>query len=317
MSLFWRVFGVNAALFVAGTVAVGLFPAQFSFSRGLTEAVVLVGGLTAMLIVNLLLVRLIFVPLDRLRQAMRNVDLLHPGERLSVLGPGEVGELVAVFNEMLDRLESERRDSGRRSLAAQEAERKRVARELHDEIGQDLTAVLLELSRLVKRVPEHLRPELVETQEIARSSLDDLRRIVRQLRPEALDDLGLVSALTSLSTAFSERTGIPVDRRLARELPWLGPEVQLVLYRVAQESLTNIARHAGASRALLGLERTAGGIMLRVADDGCGLNGAADGSGILGMRERALLVGGDLAIASRQGGGVEVRLAVPLEQGTA
>jgi two-component system sensor histidine kinase UhpB len=216
---------------------------------------------------------------------------------------------------MLDRLEAERRASSRRALIAQETERQRIAQELHDEIGQSLTAVILQLKRTAERAPVELREELLELQEAARASLDEVRQIARRLRPGVLDDLGLVSALTALATSFSEQAGLPVSRRFARSLPPLSREVELVLYRVAQEGLTNVARHARASRAELALDRSARGVTLRVTDDGRGLNGAVDGDGLRGMRERALLVGGSLRIESPPGGGVRVFLEVPTGDG--
>jgi two-component system sensor histidine kinase UhpB len=211
---------------------------------------------------------------------------------------------------MLDRLELERHESGWDAFQAQEAERKRVAQELHDEIGQALTAVMLQLSRLAKRAPTELKHELREAQETTRASLDDVRRIARQLRPEALDDLGLVPALVALAKTFTERTEVSVHRHLDDDLPPLSAEAELALFRVAQESLTNAARHSGASRIDLWLVSTPDDVLLRVRDYGKGLDGARPGSGIRGMRERALLVGGDLTIETAVGGGGEVRLRV-------
>ena len=310
--LAWRIFLVNAAVFALGAAALALSPATVSWPIALAEAVVLTAGLTATLFLNFLLVRRSLSPLGRLTVLMRRVDLLRPGERLDITGPAEVRELGAVFNEMLDRLERERHESGWDALQGQEAERKRVAQELHDEVGQALTAVMLQLSRLAKHAPAELENELRETQETTRASLDDVRRIARQLRPEALDDLGLVPALVALATTFAERTGLPVYRHLSEDLPCLSAEAELALFRVAQESLTNAARHSGTSHVELWLESSRDDVVLRVRDHGRGLDGARAGSGIRGMRERALLIGGDLTLASAAGGGgTEVRLRIP------
>jgi two-component system sensor histidine kinase UhpB len=281
-----------------------------SWPIALAEAVVLVAGLAAILVVNLLLVRRSLAPLERLTGLMHRVDLLRPGQRLELTGPAEVRELGAVFNQMLDRLELERHESGWAAFQAQEAERKRVAQELHDEIGQALTAVMLQLSRLAKQAPTDLEHELREAQETTRASLDDVRRIARQLRPEALDDLGLVPALVALAKTFTERTEVSVHRHLDDDLPPLSAEAELALFRVAQESLTNAARHSGGSRIDLWLVSSPDDVLLRVRDYGKGLDGARPGSGIRGMRERALLVGGDLTIETAAGGGGEVRLRV-------
>ena len=313
MSLFWRVFALNAAVFLGGTIALAVSPATVSFPGSDHELAVLLLGLAAILIVNLMLARLSFEPLRRVTSLMRRVDLLRPGQRLDVAGPAEVAELVRVFNEMLDRLEEERQASSRRALEAQESERKRISKELHDEIGQALTALLLQLNRLAKQTDdERRRGELVDAQESVRATLDEVRGLARRLRPELLDDVGLASALTALTTRFMQQTGVRVRRRIDPELPPLSPEVELVLYRVAQESLTNVARHARASRVELRLAAADGSVRLQVFDDGVGRNGSGPGSGILGMRERALLVGGTLMLLDRPEGGLHVDLAVPL-----
>lgn len=305
---------MNAVVFVVGTAVLAFTPATVSFPLALKEAVVLACGLAAMLLANALLLRWSFSPFGRLAGVMRSIDLLRPGQRLAASGPREVAEVIRTFNEMLDRLETERRVASGRVHGAQEEERRRLAQELHDEIGQQLTAVLLQLKRAVERAPEELRRPLLDAQETARASLDEVRRIVRQLRPEALEELGLVSALASLAASFAERTGLPVERRLDTEFPPLPRDVELAVYRVVQESLTNVARHSGASRVELSLTRMPTGIALRVADDGRGLEGRGeDGGGIRGMRERALLVGADFAVESLPGGGVAIRLEVPVE----
>jgi two-component system sensor histidine kinase UhpB len=245
---------------------------------------------------------------------MRRIDLLSPGQRLTVSGPAEVKELGAVFNEMLERLERERRESGADALQRLEDERKRVAQELHDEVGQALTAVMLQLARLSKAAPESLGDSLGEALETTRDSLEDVRRIARQLRPEALDDLGLVPALNALATSFADRTGLSILRGLPDVAPPIGPEAELVVFRVAQESLTNAARHAHASRLDLTLEQIGRHVVLQVRDDGRGLNGARPGSGIRGMRERALLIGADFWIGPSAGGGTTIRLEVPVRE---
>jgi two-component system sensor histidine kinase UhpB len=213
---------------------------------------------------------------------------------------------------MLDRLELERSTSNARALAAQESERHRIAQELHDEVGQGLTAVLLGLKRASDRAPEELRSELDSVLEIARTSLDEVRDVARRLRPGVLEDLGLLSALAALATDFSSNTGVHVRRGFAPGLPDLEPDTELVVYRVAQEALTNIARHADAGLVQISLAaHGSGGVVLQVSDDGRGLHESAEGTGIRGMRERALLVGADLTVRGRVGGGTEVQLVVP------
>ncbi|NKQ26618.1 HAMP domain-containing sensor histidine kinase [Streptomyces galbus] len=312
MSLFWRIFVLNAVVLGTATALLLWAPVTVSVPVLLTEAVILLGGLAVMLVANAVLLRLGLAPLDRLTRLMTTVDLLRPGQRLPASGGREVAELIRTFNAMLERLEHERATSSARALLAQEAERRRIAQELHDEVGQTMTAILLGLKRAADEAPEGLRRQLYEVQEITRESLDEVRRLVRRLRPGVLDDLGLVSALTSLTEDFATHTGLRVARRLATALPALAPETELVLYRVAQESLTNAARHADAERVTVGLRHDDGSVVLTVVDDGRGITVPREGAGIRGMRERALLAGGRLDISPAPRTGTQVRLTAPV-----
>jgi two-component system, NarL family, sensor histidine kinase UhpB len=313
VTLFWRAFATNTAVILGATVALAATPGDVRFPRSLMEAAVGAVVLASILGTNLVLLRPLFEPLQRLASLMRQIDLLHPGQRLGVAGKGEIAVLGATFNEMLARLEAQRQESVTVTLTAQEEERRRIARNLHDEIGQTLTAVLLQLDRLGKRVQPELSSELDETVETVRGSLEEVRRMARELRPGVLDDFGLVHALLELSTVLAARVGLRIERRIAPSLPSLSPETELVIYRVAQESLTNVARHSGAGRVELRLERVPGGVVLRISDDGCGIDGAevvTSLGGLRGMREWALLVGGELDVSPRRPRGVQVRLRV-------
>jgi two-component system, NarL family, sensor histidine kinase UhpB len=312
MSLFRRVFLLNAALLVSAGVLVAVSPITVSTPVKVFDEVVLGVGIVLLLVANYLLLRPAFRPLERLAERMRNVDLLRPGRRLEPSGSPEIVELVRTFNEMLERLETERRESGRLALAAQEAERKRIAAELHDEVGQSMTGVLLLLDQLASEVPAERRDVFAEAQEATRTSVDEVRRIAQELRPELLEHLGLVSALKSLATRFTDQAGLELEWDFAHALPPLSADAELALYRVAQESLTNVARHAEATRVWLSLQPGRDSVVLRVVDDGRGMNGRApNGGGLRGMRERAVLVGAALAIKPARTGGVEVRLEVP------
>src|SRR5690242_14668661 len=296
LPLLWRVFGINATLLVIATVLLALTPVTIHASVAFVEVLDLAVGLLVMLAANLLLLRHTLRPIHRLVDRMRAVDLLRPGQRLPEDGGVEAMELVRAFNQMLERLESERRETGRRALQAQEAERLRIARGLHDEVGQVLTGVLLQLDALATAGGDR-EADVAETKQAVRGALQEVRRIARELRPEMLDQLGLVSALTELSRKIAEQSGLRIERRFAHDLPPLSDEAELAVYRVAQESLTNVARHAQASHVELALERGVGSIVLRVVDDGRGLDDAAAANGrggLRGMRERAVLVGGAL-----------------------
>lgn len=315
MSLFWRIFSLNAVGLIAAA-ALLLGPVTVSTPVLPGQALAVVGGLVALLAANALVLRIGLVPLQRLGRAMAAVDLRRPGARVEVAGPAETAELITTYNTMLDRLEAERATGTARVLSAQERERRRIARELHDEVGQTLTAVLLQLRRVADRAPEELRDELGQAQETTRLGLDEIRRIARRLRPGVLEELGLTSALRSLAAEYTTH-GLTVSHRIPGDLPALTEESELVLYRVAQESLTNTARHAAADRAEVRLRPVTGGVELLVRDNGRGLGGAAEGSGISGMRERALLIGASLALEGAPGRGTDIRLRVPTTTGEA
>jgi two-component system sensor histidine kinase UhpB len=310
--LLWRVFAANAAMLTLAFAGLVVAPVRVSAPSTDTEFAVLAAGLLALVGVNLALLRPAFRPLDELAETMRRHDPLSPGRRARVPGDPALATLAQAFNEMIERLELERRDSARKALAVQESERRRIARELHDEVGQTLTGVMLQVEGLAPRVPDAVQDQLEELRETARHGTEEVRRIARRLRPEALDELGLHSALAALATAIAEQARIPVERRLQPDLP-LSPDAELVVYRVAQEALTNVVRHAGASRAELELRSRAGATVLRVRDDGRGLAPRAmmSSNGIRGMRERAMLIGADLSIDSPEHGGTEVRLTIP------
>jgi two-component system sensor histidine kinase UhpB len=309
ISLFWRLFLPNATVLAVASIVLMVQPAN-------GRVLVLIGGLLTLLAVNLVLMRRAFAPLARLTRLMREIDPLRPGQRLPVLEPtSEVNELAGAFNEMLDRLERERRESARRALVERERERRHLARELHDEIGQTLTALGLQLDRLARRLAPEQRDEAIAARDAALGTVEDVRALAARLRPEGLDTLGLVPALTNLVERFSERIDMPIARELHRDLPPLSPEAELVVYRVAQESLTNVVRHARARHANVSLHADGRHVVLSVQDDGVGIDGQ-QGSGIRGMRERALLVGADLRIRPRPDGpGTEVRLELDDDRG--
>src|SRR5215212_787180 len=257
-------------------------------------------------------------PLEDLVEAMEKVDLSSPRLHLppSIDGVGETEEverLELAFLRMMRRLEAERRRAGSAALRAQEEERARVARDLHDEVNQSLTGLLLRLEAAREAAPPQLEGEIAETKALANQAMTELLSLARQLRPTALDDLGLAAAIGGQV----ERLGRgEIETSLTTEGAFsdLGDDAQLVVYRVAQEALNNAARHSGAAGVEVRLRRADdGGVVLEVADDGRGFafDESERGLGIGGMRERALLVGGELTIESRPGAGTTVRLEVP------
>ena len=243
---------------------------------------------------------------------MDSADLLDPGSGVVVGGPPELRRLMDAYRRMLARLERERLESGRRAMSIVEAERAHVSRELHDEIGQTLTAVLLLLRQAA--APTGGEQALDEAQLAVRSALDDLRRIADRLRPDTLEMLGLPAALASLVETFCDRTGLESEADFADESLGLTSETELAFYRIAQEALTNIARHADATRVEVSLKQDETGTLLRVTDDGRGIDSFEKHrpGGIRGMRERAGTVNARFSIGRAPvGGGTEVTLFKP------
>jgi len=315
-SLLRRLFYANAAVLLIAGVLLIVTPVTISAPVTLGELAIVAGALMAMLGATFLLLRRALLPLRELTALMHSVDPLDPGRRLTGASrsDAEVATLAEAFNAMLDRLEQERRASVRRALAAQEEERSRIARELHDELGQELTAVAMQSERAAHNTPANTQTTLEEIAEAIRQSIDHVRRIARRLRPEALDDLGLVNALISLCRRISQQSGVRIEPDLANQVPSVTAETELVIYRVAQESLTNAVRHAQASNITLSLTTVGDHITLLVRDDGRGIDAPLpdDTAGVSGMRERALLIGAQLKIRSHHGAGTEVQLDVPL-----
>jgi two-component system, NarL family, sensor histidine kinase UhpB len=259
-----------------------------------------------------------FRPLEDLVEAMEKVDLSSPRPLLpaSIDGVAETEEVERIelaFLRMMRRLEAERRRAGSAALHAQEEERARVARDLHDEVNQSLTGLLLRLEAAREAAPPGLEDELAETKALANQAMTELLSLARQLRPTALDDLGLAAAIGGQVEQLGRGE---IDTRLSVEGDFsdLGDDAQLVVYRVAQEALSNAARHSGAEQVEVRLRREgAGDVVLEVSDDGRGFafDESERGLGIGGMRERALLVGAELTIESRPDYGTTVSLTVP------
>jgi two-component system, NarL family, sensor histidine kinase UhpB len=307
---------VATAIFVA-SMAAGL---DLTLAGQRRQFLVLALALLLTLVVNIWLLRRRFEPLERVLDTMERIDLSQPGRRVELDeavtgGTTDIQRLAAAFNRMLDRLEKERRRSGELALSAQEEERKRVARDLHDEVNQALTALLLRLEAAAQHAPPELRAELDQTKQLANRAMVELLDLARQLRPAALDDHGLKAALATQVRHYDRRGPAHARLELDQDLDGLPQDVELVIYRVAQEALTNAARHSEASNIGVSLGRANSHVVLRVVDDGKGFTFADEtkGLGLSGMRERALLVNGRLEVDSRPGKGTTVRLEVPLQ----
>jgi two-component system sensor histidine kinase UhpB len=281
-----------------------------------TLAIVALAVVAAALAFQLVSVLRRLAPLESLIEEMEKVDLNRPGPLLpdSIDGVAETEEVARIelaFVRMIRRLEAERRRAGSAALRAQEEERARVARDLHDEVNQSLTGLLLRLEAMREAAPPELEPELEETRSLANRAMRELLSLARQLRPTALDDLGLAAAIAGQVEQL-RHSGFEAELVSDGDFSNLDDDVQLVVYRVAQEALTNAARHSGATRIAVGLRRSGDGVELEVADDGRGFafEQSERGLGIAGMRERALLIGAELTIESRPGEGTTVKLRV-------
>jgi len=332
LPLLYKVLFANASIVLLGAVA-GTWATMAAMRAAGEEggmrlgAALAVLGLLLSIATNYVVLRAAFRPLTALAkvaEAVRAGDLSARAEPLAG-GDPQVAHLAEAFDRTLDQLERDRAEL--RSLAsqvirAQEEERKRVSRELHDDTAQILFAQLLRVTALKGSPNPEVRATAAALEETTVEALEGVRRLALELRPPALDDLGLTAALADLAQRFGEQLAVPVGfqaRGLRGRLP---ADVELVLYRVAQEALTNVAKHGQASAVSVDLDRAAGDVTLAVRDNGCGfdLNAAtkkADGAaglGLFGMAERVSLVGGRVTIWSTPGRGTEVFAYIPLAE---
>jgi two-component system sensor histidine kinase UhpB len=309
-----QVLAVNAVL-ITGTVFAASVVANLNTVTVVESKrfLVLIAAVLATVLVNAFVLRRRFEPLEQLITAMEGVDFAgrDPRKRIPTANVEEVARLHLAFDRMLERLEAERARTASAVLQAQESERARLARDLHDEANQALTGVLLRLEATAQHAPEALRAELRETKAVATQAVEELLRLARELRPAALDDLGLAVALRTKVDEFGRRASV----RTHLELPPTGlddlhEDEQLVVYRVVQEGLSNIARHSGAEHVTVAVAREGTGTVVQVIDDGSGFDPGAmsPGLGLTGMRERAVLAGGRVNVRSAPGGGTAVEL---------
>jgi len=291
-------------------------------------AVMLVVGFASSVLINAVVLSLALQPLHALERTVDRVatgDLSARAQKVLFRDP-DVERLGETLNSMLDVLQEHRQLLQKMSeqvLAAQEDERKRIARELHDETAQALTALLIRLKILEKaRTEAEMRDQLDELRELTAVTLEAVRKLAVELRPTTLDDLGLLAALEAYTDSYRSRMTVPVtfnahgfedrDRRLP-------PQLELVLYRVVQEALTNVAKHANAHAIHVELSRGPFEVVATVVDDGDGFNveemmrSRESGLGLFGMQERLALVRGQLVIDSAPGRGTRVNARVPLQ----
>jgi two-component system sensor histidine kinase UhpB len=323
-SLIGQIVAANVVLFaltlLAASVAAGL---DLGSSSKRWDLLILALAIVLTLCTNLWMLQRRFQPLESLIDQIEAIDPAEPTPlELRRSDPvEEIDRLASSFHGLLERIEEERRRSGQLAMRAQEEERRRLARDLHDEVNQALTAILLRLEALAQETSPERAPELAELKRLVNQAMDELLNLARQLRPSALDDHGLLAALETQLKRFSARSGIEARLDTSGDPDALPDVVQTAIYRVTQEGLTNVTRHAGATVVELLVAEDEGGVELRVSDDGRGFDPAVlphvnsltpgRGLGLIGMAERARLVGGELDVRSAPGGGTTITLRVP------
>ena len=331
--LFYKVLIANVAIVLFGAIAGTYVTATASRNVDVptrTELILLFASIGVLLsvAVNYRVLRAAFQPLDSLERAANAVrlgDLSARAQPLPLSDP-QLTRLAETFNGTLDELERDRlqlRELASQVIRAQEDERKRIARELHDDTAQVLFAQLLSLTAMKSSPSDDVRANAESLENMTVEAIEGVRRLALELRPPALDDLGLREALGDLAQRFSGKLGIPVDLHVSGLRDRLVSEVELVLYRVAQEAVTNVAKHARATRITITLERFVDHVTLTVDDDGCGFDpdmpGRRDdrglGLGLFGMEERVALVGGVLSIRHRNPRGMRIAASIPLSSG--
>jgi two-component system sensor histidine kinase UhpB len=323
-SLIGQVVAANVVL-----VAITLFAASLAAGLDLTVSdqrwsfLILALAIVLTLCVNMWMLQRRFAPLERLIKRIEGIDPAEPSShQLPDTDPvEEIDKLSRSFNLLLERIEEERRRSGTLAMRAQEEERRRLARDLHDEVNQALTAILLRLEALAQDSPPESLEEVSELKRLVNQAMEELLNLARQLRPTALDDHGLMPAVEAQMKRFSARTGVEVSLNADGDPDSLPEDVQTAIYRILQEALANVGRHAGATAVAVDIEADHERLELRVRDDGAGFDPAAltrgahadgpgAGLGLSGMVERARLAGGELDVRSAPGGGTTVTLRI-------
>ena len=332
LSLFEKVILVNSVMLIGEALA-GWWVTTHNLESHhfIIDTAFIVAATLLTLFTNIFLLRMSFRPLFGLLTTIRSVSAGETQSRSVVQDAHtEIGELGIAFNTMLDRLEELRHEQAAVILQAQEDERRRIALELHDETGQNLTALLIHIEILGQSLTllsqasvrdearQALEQGLHQLTSLTQQTLENVRVLAQQLRPSVLDDLGMLSALRWLVEDGAQRLQLAVELEIAEGmeelLRGLPATYETAIFRIAQEGLTNTARHAHARRVVIVLTRQQGGICLAVGDDGCGYAPSQQqrGLGIFGMRERAVLLGGTLSVQSVPGKGTTIMALLPL-----
>jgi signal transduction histidine kinase len=321
ISLELKLLGAN--LIILGTAVLVLFgPVHLNPGR-LTDVFVVVIALSIGAIVNFVLVRVALRPIKTLEYVARRVSEGRLAERVpaSVVADRDLAQLSTTMNDMLDKLAAGReqmRKLGAEVVYAEEKERARIARELHDSVGQMLAAASFQVAAVAYEIGDHeASSRVAEVRQLLRTAIEEIRNVSRSLHPRVTTDLGLPNALEALADATRQRSLIEVKTRVDVSGVVIPQAVSATLYRIAQEALRNVERHADASQATLALFAWPGYIELEVTDDGRGLEGPLEmkraDARFAAMRERLSLAGGDLHIDSAGDAGTRIRAWVGMD----
>jgi two-component system sensor histidine kinase UhpB len=333
LSILNRLLLGNSAVIVVGAVGGTLLTQRITLQTQASD-LWLIGlfagaGILLSLLVNYWIVKITLRPLRELRQAVDGIQTGRAGASLALTAGADpdLSRLAAAVDSLLERMEGravELRALSERAINAQEEERKRIARGLHDDIGQTLSRLIIDLEHMEGGLPPEadLRRSLAAARERACRTLDELRQVIYGLRPGMLDDLGLAPAIRWYARSNLEPAGARLRFDGFDESLRLEPRLEITLFRIAQETINNILRHSQASTVVIGLRQDGGGVCLSVADDGCGFDLERTTRqalplhhfGLLGIQERAELVGGTAEVASQPGQGTRVCVRVPLSQ---
>lgn len=324
----YRLFIGNTVLAAAIVAAALLAHEYYPENETLLVLVSAGAGFLLLFFFNYLTIRISLAALKDLQQTIDEVSLEHPvlPEEIVLETDPDLQPLAQSINDMLTRLERSRRELralSERATHAQEEERRRIARNLHDETSQALSSLIISLEQMENSLPAesaHLRPRLRKAHELADRTLEDLRNIIYDLRPTMLDDLGLVSAIRWYARSTLEESGILVEFDLPDQPVGLPEHLETELFRIAQEGINNILRHSQASQVLVRLQREERYVCLELEDNGRGFDVAdtADTAllnkrlGLLGIQERAALLGGEIQVQSTPGAGTRLQVLAPL-----
>jgi two-component system sensor histidine kinase UhpB len=333
MPILYRIAVGNAVIIMIGAVGGTLITRHLAREAADLSLILVFAafGISLTILTNYLIIKAALRPLHELRRLVDQVQTGQPVIDVHLLQDPDpdIKQLAAALNYLIKNLEDRSRKLqalSERAINAQEEERKRIARGLHDETAQALSMLIINLERLGQSVPEEassLLPKLTSARQLATQTLQDLRKVVFGLRPTILDDLGLASAIRWYARESLEASGVRVEVKVPEKPVPLPAELETTLFRIAQEAVSNILRHADTESAVISLDYHDNRVCLWVTDYGRGFNVAQTSNraielrrlGLLGIQERAELVGGAVVVDSTPGQGTRLRVCVPLPHG--